>query len=489
MVMWGLSGLSHDASLAVVDGSRLIFAAHSERYSRVKGDPRIVPDMIDEALRYGRPECLVWYEKPLLKKLRHAYAGQWKDAISSRDLPIRYLRSLMLPFRIPDIEFVGHHASHAAAGYATSEFDDAAVIVADSIGEFATMSIGRMSASNRFEVMHTTSYPDSLGLLYSAFTRRCGLMANEDEYILMGMSALGEACYVDQIYSELVEVQAPGFRLKVNPHRGIGDWMSGARLVDLAASIQVVLEKILVNAAVWARKHSGSSNLVLGGGVALNCAANSRIVRESGFDNVWIFPNPGDAGSSVGAVAALTGSKLEWDGPYLGTNVAGEYPVDELIDELSATGIAGVVNGRAEFGPRALGNRSLLADPRPLNMKDRINDIKGRERFRPFAPVVRSERAATLFEMPLAKSPYMQFVAPCRFPDRFASIKHFDGTSRVQTVDRASHEGLYELLAAWEDKTGCPMLLNTSLNVRGEPLVNTRAQGYEFARGTGVRVL
>jgi carbamoyltransferase len=305
---------------------------------------------------------------------------------------------------------------------------------------------------------------------------------------VMGMAALGSPVHVDRIREELLEITPPSFRLKLNPHHGIGDWMSDAKAEDLAASIQAVLEEVMVGAAVWARGRSDSRNLILGGGVALNCAANAKIARQAGFDDVWIFPNPGDAGSSVGAVAAVRGGRLRWEGPYLGTEIAGEYPVEALVKELASNGIAAVASGRAEFGPRALGNRSLLADPRPLDMKDRVNVVKGREPFRPFAPIVRAERAHELFDMPVKASPYMQFVAPCRFPDEYPSITHLDGTSRVQTVARDEHPDLYRLLEAWEAETGCPLLLNTSLNVKGEPLVNTRDDAVRFQAANGVRV-
>jgi len=489
MVHWGISALSHDASLAVVaDDDRILFAAHAERYSRKKNDALLHQGLIDEALAYGVPERIAWYERPMLKKLRHLRAGQWKDAATAEDLPGRYLRSLDLPFRVPEIEFADHHASHAAAGFATSGFEDAVVIIADSIGEFRTFSIAEYDRAGEARLLHARSYPHSLGLLYSAFTKRCGFKPNEDEYIVMGMAALGSPVHVDRIREELLEITPPSFRLKLNPHHGIGDWMADAKAEDLAASIQAVLEEVMVGAAVWARGRSESRNLILGGGVALNCAANAKIARQAGFDDVWIFPNPGDAGSSVGAVAAVRGGRLRWEGPYLGTEIAGEYPVEALVKELASNGIAAVASGRAEFGPRALGNRSLLADPRPLDMKDRVNVVKGREPFRPFAPIVRAERAHELFDMPVKTSPYMQFVAPCRFPDEYPSITHLDGTSRVQTVARDEHPDLYRLLEAWEAETGCPLLLNTSLNVKGEPLVNTRDDAARFQAANGVRV-
>jgi carbamoyltransferase len=485
---WGISALSHDAGLAVVEGDIVRFAAHSERFSRKKNDPGLHEGLLQEALTHGRPDVIVWYEKPLLKKVRHLRAGQWSDARATNDLPRRYLQSLGLPFAIPEIVFVSHHDSHAAGGFATSPFDEAVVIVADAIGEFRTFTIGYYDHTGRFTTLHERSYPHSLGLLYSAFTRRCGFRPNEDEYVVMGMAAFGRPAYVDAIRVDLVEVCPPSFRLKINPHRGIGDWLPHASPVDLAASVQAVTEDILLEAAQWAQRRTASRNLVLAGGTALNCVANSKIARLAGFDRLWIFPNPGDAGSSVGCVAAMTGRRITWTGPYLGTDIRGEYPVDYLLRALKSDGLVGVANGRAEFGPRALGNRSLLADPRADDMKDRVNQLKGREPFRPFAPVIRIERAHELFDLPVESAPYMQFTAECRFPKEFPAIVHGDGTSRVQTVDRAQHPGLYSLLECWEAATGCPLLLNTSLNSRGEPLLNSEYDVRRFSERTGLAV-
>lgn len=489
MLVWGVSALSHDASIAVMDGSRLLMAAHSERYSRRKNDPLLAPGLIDEALAYGRPEAIAWYERPRLKKLRHLRAGQWRHAVDGRDLPRRYLRSLGRDLPVADLHFVGHHEAHAYTGLSTSGFPDAVVLVADAIGEFDTLTISEWTADHGLSVLHRERYPNSLGLLYSAFTRRVGFRPNEDEYITMGMAAFGTPAYADRIRAELVEQRTPGFRLRANVHRGIGDWMPGAASVDLAASVQAVTEDILLSAVRWAASRSRSRNLVLGGGVALNCVANSRIAESGCFDSVWIFPNPGDAGSSVGAAAAYTGVAVDWRGPYLGTAITRDLQPDDVLKELTASGVVAVANGRAEFGPRALGNRSILADPRSGGMKDRVNQVKGRERFRPFAPVIRADRAADHFSMPVPATPYMQFTARCREPERFPAVVHVDGTSRVQTVTSDQHPLLYELLGRWEDETGCPMLLNTSLNSRGEPLVNTWADACAFAGRENIGVL
>ncbi|MEV0680182.1 carbamoyltransferase C-terminal domain-containing protein [Actinosynnema sp. NPDC050436] len=489
MRILGLTALSHDATACVVEDDEIRFAAHAERYSRRKNDAHLAEGLLDEALSWGRPDLVAWYERPLRKKLRHLRAGQWRDALTPKDLPRAYLDGLHRSelAGVP-IRFVGHHASHASAAYYTSGVGVAAVLTADAIGEFETFTAGEFR-HGRYRVLHRRRYPHSLGLLYSAFTKRCGFKPNEEEFILMGLSALGEPRYAQRIRDELVDLAPDGFRLRHNVHRGIGNWAPGADPADLAASIQEVTKDILLAAAKRIRDAVGADTLVLMGGLALNCVANSEIARHSGFDRIVIMPNPGDAGSSMGAAAAVLGRQLRWRGPYLGTDIGGPYPVRELADALSAGVVVGVASGRAEFGPRALGNRSLLADPRGADTKDRVNGIKGREPFRPFAPVVREEVAHRYFDLPTPSSPYMQFTARCRNPERFPGIVHVDGTSRVQTVNRQQHPGLHDLLSEHERRTGCPLLLNTSLNVKGEPLVNSRADAERFERVTGAVVL
>ena len=273
-----------------------------------------------------------------------------------------------------------------------------------------------------------------------------------------------------------------------NLHTGIGDdFMGKLSNEDIAASAQAMLERLIGNIMQRARDFKFSTNLVYQGGVALNCLANRNLGEY--FDNIWIMPNPGDAGSSLGAAALAYGKRLHWNNAYLGYNIAGSYPVDNLVRTLLGTGIVGVASGRAEFGPRALGNRSLLADPRGAEIKDRVNEIKRRQKFRPFAPVVLAELANDYFDMQPGwhTHNYMQSVAGCRQPDVYPAICHVDGTSRVQTV-AADGSGIRQLLEAWYARTGCPMLLNTSLNIRGEPMVNDRADADRFQERYGVPV-
>jgi carbamoyltransferase len=318
-------------------------------------------------------------------------------------------------------------------------------------------------------------------------TQRVGLKPNEEEYILMGMSAYGERGFGELMQQDLV-ADAWNVEFKKNLHIGLEQkYLSHVGNIDLAAGAQDLVEDLIMNVMHRARGHGWSKNLVYMGGVALNCSANRRLGEL--FDNIWIMPCPGDAGSSLGAAALALGSRIHWRDSFLGHDIAGAYPVNDILDHLLDRGIVGVASGRAEFGPRALGNRSLLADPRGPNVKDQVNEIKRRQKFRPFAPVILEELAGQYFDMPGGwhHSRYMQSVARCRHPELFPAIVHIDGTSRVQTVP-ADGSGIRTLLERWFVITGCPMLLNTSLNIRGEPMVNDRADADRFESLYGVKV-
>jgi carbamoyltransferase len=479
--------MNHDAAMAVVEYTagvgKILWAAHSERYSKIKNDHYLNWDIVNEANRYGPFNKVVYYEKPLLKKTRQLYAGQYAEAMDRSEMPQWHLDQ----FHIKIDEYVLHHDSHAAAGYFTSPFREATILTVDAIGEWDTVSISTARGRN-IERKETIRYPHSLGILYSAFTHRCGLKPAEEEYILMGMAAYGEPKYKQDIYEDFVE-QAP-FRLKQNLHRGLGDWHPEADVMDIAASIQAVTEECLAD--LWHRASKyGSRNFVYAGGVALNCAANKVLANLGLFDNIWIIPNPGDAGSSIGCIAAHEKRFIDWKHPFLGTEIDGEYPVDALMKELKENKMVGVASGRAEFGPRALGNRSLLADPRGEDIKDLVNSIKKRQRFRPFAPAILEEDVNDYLTLPKAvkNTPYMQFTAACTHGKEFPAIIHHDSTSRVQTVRKTDNPGFHALLTEWKKQTGCPILLNTSLNIKGQPIVNTREDGKAFTDKYGVKVL
>jgi len=479
----GVSALGHDAAVSLICGDDIVFAGHAERYSRIKNDGNLNAALLADALRDGPPDVVCWYERPWLKKLRQIRAGQWREVRSIS--PAAHLAAFGL--NVP-IVYYDHHRTHAAAGYYTSPFSDACVVVIDAIGEFTTISVWQ-GRDDRLVKLWGQNYPHSLGLLYSAITQRCGYKPNEEEYIVMGMAAFGQPRYVQAIRDDLVRDEGPGFRLRHNVHRGVRWWRPDIDDVEnLAASMQAITEDYLVKLLTIAKRWTNSKHLVLMGGVALNCVANSVIATHCGFHDIWIMPNPGDAGSSLGAALAYRGKRIAWGSAYLGHDIARHLDSHGVLSALEEGQTVGVANGRAEFGPRALGNRSLLADPRGAEVKDKVNRIKQREPFRPFAPMILAELAHDYFVLPAAQSPYMQFVAQCRDPDRFPAICHVDGSSRVQTVSRLDNAGLYDLLRGWYDRTGCPMLLNTSLNIKGEPLVNTWEDAQRFAAVHGVMV-
>jgi carbamoyltransferase len=477
----GISAGFHDAAAALVrEDGEIVFAGHSERYSKQKNDAALCAELLQDAVTHGAPDHIAYYERPWMKQLRRLRSG---EGIQWNQLTVRQILEHQLGAAAwPRTSTHNHHLSHAAAGFQTSPFDRATVVVVDAIGEFDTITVWSAEYNGQgraiYKRLWRQRYPHSIGLFYSAITDRVGLHPMDEEYITMGMAAWGQARYVDECLALLAD----------NLHIGIDpSWLSSARNEDIAASAQWVTEQLIGQVMHRAQEFGWSSNLVYQGGVALNCLANRKLGEY--FENIWIMPCPGDAGSSVGAAALAHGGRLHWRHAWLGHEITGEYPVDALVDHLHTHKIAGVASGRAEFGPRALGNRSLLADPRGIHIKDQVNEIKRRQKFRPFAPVILAEHVDEFFHMPRgwSHSPYMQSVAHCRRPDLFPAICHVDGTSRVQTVE-ADGSGIRRLLEAWYARTGCPMLLNTSLNIRGEPMVNDRRDADRFEQQYGVRV-
>lgn len=479
----GLSAGFHDAAAAVIrNDGEILFAGHSERYSKNKNDADICLGLLEEFCEYPI-DTIAYYERPWLKQLRNLVSGQgidWSNITVQQVLRNQLGSWLQHPPR--QTNTYSHHLCHAAAGFQTSPYDRATCVVIDAIGEFDTVSIWGAEYDRKdqatYKKLWSQSYPRSIGLFYSAITQRIGLHPLDEEYITMGMSAYGQPRYVEECRALLED----------NLHIGIDpDWLWLADNEDIAASAQVLTEELIYSVMRRAQEFGWSSNLVYQGGVALNCLANRKLGEY--FENIWIMPCPGDAGNSLGAAALAHGRRLRWTDAYLGHSIPGEYPVSALVDHLQSDRIVGVASGRAEFGPRALGNRSLLADPRGSDIKDQVNEIKRRQKFRPFAPVVLAEHVHELFDMPRGwhHSPYMQSVADCRRPDLYPAICHVDNTSRVQTV-AADGSGIRQLLEAWYERTGCPLLLNTSLNIRGQPMVNDRADADRFQAAYNIPV-
>ena len=443
----GFSEGFHDAAICRIKNGNILHASHSERYSKVKNDKWLHQKQLEvnDCLGLKKP-MIAYHEKTWYKNTRRLYARKpWRNDKTT----IEYDKSFY------------HHQSHAAAGYYTAPFDDCNILVIDSIGEWDTVSIW-----DNMKKIKSWKYPYSIGLLYSAITQYIGLKPNEDEYITMGMAAFGEP---------IVDLE---YLLWENNHfgiRNISDALSIASKEDIAASVQALYEKKFLELVDMCPK----KNLIIMGGCALNCLANSKIKNK----NIWIMPSPGDAGNSLGAAALVGKKKLKWKHPYLGYDIRKKVNVKEVVEHLINHSYCGIANGRAEFGPRSLGNRSFIADPR-RDIKDTVNQIKRRQKFRPFAPAILEEYANEYFEGPMNR--YMQFVAKAKHDH--SSVTHVDGTARVQIVEKNNISILRPILEEWYEKTGCPMLLNTSLNIKGQPIVNDWDDAKKFMEKYNVAV-
>ena len=471
MITWGISSESHNASLSVLSDDTFLFASESERFSGIKNDPYLNDDIINYALKFGKPELICWYENPYKKTLRQLLAGQgWIQNVKKYvDVPIKYY---------------DHHYTHACAGYFTSKFDECCVVVIDAIGEFQTLTIWE-ACGNKLKLKYQLRYPHSIGLWYSAMTQRCGLKPNEEEYILMGMSAYGNPDrLILDIYQDFI---GKDFKFKKNLHKGCKNWRPDLKsqedMFDIAASTQKIYEQLFEKVLQLSKTKVKSKNLVLMGGCALNCAANP--ISYNHYENVWIMPSPGDNGSSLGSILAHRKKHIDWKTPYLGYDMGYETNNSEIVEYLLQNKICGLARGKSEFGPRALGNRSLIADPREPYIKDKVNEIKQRQKFRPFSPVILKEYYNQYFCE--GGNNYMQFAVKSK-TELYPSILHVDNTSRVQVLSKSDNPEFYDLLTKWNDATGCPILLNTSLNIKGQPMINDKSQTKNWEDTYNIRV-
>ncbi len=486
MKILGINALNHDAAITLIEDDKIIFAAHAERYSGIKNDSNLNKEMFQDMEQYGEPDYVVYFERPWIKKQRQFIAGQYSEVFSLKNLPQNHLDEVMGGKYSID-EYVDHHLSHASSTYFTSPYTESAIVVIDAIGEFDTITIW-YAKEGKLEKRWSQTYPNSLGLWYSAMTQRLGLKPQEDEFILMGMAAWGRESKelqdeLRQLLKQNLHKGCMGWDSDFHPDEGTSEWK-----FDVAHNVQIVCEEEIQK--IFAKLPTlvpETTNVCYSGGVALNCVANSLVVKD--YPNLWILPNPGDAGSSLGCAAYVNKKHLNFDSAFLGYDIRGWlYPVKPVLKELLKGNLVGVANGRAEFGPRALGNRSLLADPRGKDIKQQMNKIKNRQEFRPFAPSVLEEHAHEIFEMPTKKSQFMQYVAKCKYPEKYPAICHIDNTSRVQTVSKKDNPGYYKLIKEFYKETGCPMVLNTSLNIKGQPIVNDEEQREQFVKTYGVKV-
>jgi carbamoyltransferase len=563
----GISAYYHDSAAALLCEGRIVAAAQEERFSRKKNDERFPRNAVafclqKAGLTEGDLDAVVFYDKPITKfsRLLESYLavapGGW--ATFPKALPTWLGEKLdlrgTLRHEMPELRpetpilFTEHHQSHAASAFFPSPFEEAAILTVDGVGEWATTTLGQ-GRDNEVEMIKELKFPHSLGLLYSAFTAYCGFRINSGEYKLMGLAPYGEPKYADLIYDHLVDVKEDG-SLRLNLEyfhflRGLRmtnskfDRLFGGprrkpetaveqRHMDVASSVQKVTEEIMLRLARHARELTGQHNLCMAGGVALNCVANGKILREKIFDRIWVQPAAGDAGGSLGAALAVwhmnrenpqsrTVSKPDaMQGGFLGpafeddeieavlkshnavySKLDHAQLLDEVVEVLDREEIVGWFQGRMEFGPRALGHRSILGDPRSPKMQSILNlKVKFRESFRPFAPAVLLEHAPEFFELE-GDSPYMLIVAPVQ-PDqrlpvdasasglerlkqlrsKLPAITHVDYSARVQTVTADENPVFHEILSRFKEKTGCPVLVNTSFNVRGEPVVCSPDDAY-----------
>ena len=574
----GISAFFHDSAACILKDGKIIAAAQEERFTRKKHDPNYPHNAIEFVLKYANLKLsevdkIVFFEKPFLKfeRLLETYVAFapkgfvsfakampiWiKEKLFQKNLLFNKLKQHDQNYKSDqNIFFSDHHLSHAASAFFPSPFDEAVVLTADGVGEWATTTVA-VGKNNELEIKKEIHFPHSLGLLYSAFTYYTGFKVNSGEYKLMGLAPYGNPIYEDKV-KQLLDLKEDGtFRLNQKYFSyATGLTMTNKNFdklfgqkprnpknekitqfhMDIASSIQKVTEEIMINLVKSIRKEYGINNLCLAGGVALNCVANGKILKEKIFDNIWIQPAAGDAGGSLGAALALwhidLGNKRSVDpndnmkGSYLGPEynqdeiendlkIAGAnfetLNYDELIDKtaqlLSNEKAIGWFQGRMEFGPRALGSRSILGDPRSDKMQKNLNlKVKYRESFRPFAPSILREDLSTWFDMNVDSS-YMLLVANINSDkkiemtneqknlfgidklnvkrSKIPAVTHVDYSARVQTVTKNINNRYYDLISKFKEKTGCPVIVNTSFNVRGEPIVNTPTDAFNCFMGT-----
>jgi len=573
MIILGISAFYHDSAAALLQDGEIIAAAQEERFTRKKHTPEFPVNSIQYCLKergldVSEIDYIVFYEKPFItfERLLETYLSYAPRGIQSflKSMPVWLKEKLFLKTTLvknlkklskdkkwePNLLFTEHHQSHASSAFFPSPYKDSAVLCLDGVGEWATTSAW-VGEDNKLTPLWEINFPHSLGLLYSAFTYFCGFKVNSGEYKLMGLAPYGEPKYVDLIYDNLIDVKDDGtYRLNLDYFNyPVGLTMTSGKFhklfsddprkpetkitqktMDIASSIQVVTEDIILKLAKAAKNETKLENLCLAGGVALNCVANGKLIREAGFENIWIQPAAGDAGGALGAAYSawfeylnnkrnLNGGRDFMKGSYLGPRssnedikdyldeVGAKYElledvqlIEKLVDELDNGNVIGFFNGRMEYGPRALGARSIIGDPRNEVMQSKMNlKIKFRESFRPFAPAVLSDNVSEWFDINCS-SPYMLLVADVKDDKKHEmteeqknlfgidklnikrsevpAVTHVDYSARIQTVHEDTNSRFYNLVDAFNKRTSCPVIVNTSFNVRGEPIVCTPEDAY-----------
>jgi len=573
----GISAYYHDSAAALIKDGEIIAAAQEERFTRIKHDQEFPKNAISYCLResgikVNNLDCIAFYDKPFIKfeRILETYLSFPAIGIRSfiKAIPLWIRKKIWIPDLIKKelgyegkVLFPEHHESHAASAFYPSPFSKAAFLTIDGVGEWATSSFG-VGKDNSVEILGELHFPHSLGLLYSAFTYFTGFKVNSGEYKVMGLAPYGQQVYVQKIYDHLIDLKDDGsFKMNMDffnyctgltmTNRKFDEIFDGPprkpeskltqREMDLAASVQVVAEDIMLKMAANVKKETGEKYLCLAGGVALNCVGNGKLLRSGLFDDIWIQPAAGDAGGAIGAAyvayhqhfnkpAQPKNGRDSQKGSYLGSHYSNEeiknfldkyklpyeyLDADEILDKVSdfliQEKVIGWFQGRMEFGPRALGNRSIIGDARSPEMQKKMNlKIKYRESFRPFAPSVLAEKVNDWFEID-RESPYMLLVADVKkekqrkmndeelnlwgidklntVRSEIPAVTHIDYSARIQTVNKNDNPVYHSLINKFYEKTGCPVIVNTSFNVRGEPIVESLMDAYKCFMRTEMDIL
>lgn len=533
MRILGVNAVFHDSAAALVVDGRVVAAAEEERFSRRKHGKQAVPfstwEVPTAAIRWCLQDAGVAPEE--IDAIGYSYdpALMYEEPIEGLDQDWEYLRTLyaeraprFLASAVPGLNpgvfrHVRHHVAHAASTALASPHPDSAVLVVDGRGERTSMLAG-VYRDHKLDVLASQQLPHSLGLLYESLTEHLGFARSSDEYKVMAMASYGEPRFADELRERVYACADGGFRTEpiaweqLAPRRRPHDQALDPVHADLACSVQRVVEDVLLDLVGWLRARTDGDALCLAGGVALNCVANSRIYAEGGFDRVWVQPAAGDSGTALGAALSLAASFGEpiapmpsaqlgrgWSDEQIEATLAEaavgyERPDDvatAIGDALADNQLVGWFQGRAEFGPRALGGRSLLADPRRAANLERLNAVKGREQFRPVAPMVLAERAAEIFSRGPLPSPYMLFVHDVadEWRERIPAVTHVDGTARIQTVDAAADPRLHATINRFAERTGVPVVVNTSFNTAGRPMVDSPRDALEVFGSSPIDVL
>jgi carbamoyltransferase len=552
MNILGISCYYHDAAAALVRDGMLVAAAHEERFTRKKHDPDFPAHAVDYCLReagisIAEVDYIGFYDKPLLKfeRILQTYLDTWPKSYPSfiKAMPVWIKEKMWIPQTIRKVLnyegpvlFAEHHYSHAASAFLVSPFQKAAILTLDGVGEWDTTTYG-FGEDSSISLLKSIPFPHSLGLFYSAFTYYLGFRVNSAEYKVMGLAPYGEPRYYDIIRKHLIEIRDDG-SFHMNMDYFIYDWalrMTGRKFSalfgqpvregespllqfhkDVAASLQKVTDEIVVKAANHLHRETGLTQLCMAGGVALNCVANSKVLASTPFKEIFIQPAAGDAGGAVGAAYYLYNTVLgnkrnyAWQHAFLGPafsdgmieqfltrheirheKIGGAALLDTVAQLIADQKVIGWFQGRMEYGPRALGSRSILADARNPENWQRVNlKIKFRESFRPFAPTVLADRMGEYFDFP-GSSPYMLFTAQVHESRRaeIPAVTHVDGSARLQTISRDQHSRYYDLIQKFAAITGCPVIINTSFNVRGEPIVCSPEDAFRCFVNTDMDIL